>query len=442
MGYEIPWPTRKTEEKLMAGSPTPHGNGWRIKWTNPDTKLRHSHPAIDEDDAKDLRTWLESHGDRVAKTDPALVRDTWRTGVAPQPGKAYVRWTFGKWAEHSFSKRETLATTEVRYVANAKRHFAEWWDLPIGSITQTMVKDKKEALKETAALVTGRKLSAKTRAGLIVMVAGLFRDAAMAGIIKRNPFHGDPNAGEGRMKIQSVVSQPRVHTDEQIYVPRTEWQKVLLAAAAFDAGLRPGWRQTPVALQTMVETGCRAGEFLACQVKHAKIDLAGVSTIDVKVAWRYEGGRKIRVEPKRGSVRTVAISRELAEALLPFLVNADGTPRSPDAALFPAPYAGDRGWSIASWRKARWQKVIELAKAEFGLDPNLVLRPHGTRHAHITWLLNDGVSKYDVSLNVGHKNTSIIEGVYGRKDNEHAARMAAHITRIGGFGPDRADATG
>ena len=416
----------------MAGKPTRHGNGWRVRWTDPRDRRVWSHPVIDEKDGRALRAWIEAppRMNRVRATDDELVYGTWRTGLAP--AKLPLAMTFGEWAEKVITNRETLPPTKKRSLARIKNHFADWADLPVDQITRKLLLAKMVELDTKANKGNGMEggLSHKYRADTLTLVAGLLRDAERAELIKRSPFRADYLAGEPAIKIPSKTNAPRLRTKAQMLIPPTEWAKMMRAAVALDERLtraKPIDRHLALMMWTMAETGCRISEIHALWVENALVHVPEDAYIVVEFAFQYDadGKKKIRTAPKARSSRVAAITEELAVALAAFVGGRESTDY-----LFPAPVTKD-GWGYESWWRKRWSPMRKLAVEEFGLDPRLKPYPHMTRHMHVTYLLNAGVEMWDVTNNVGHKGMTTTQG-YSQNTGQHANRIRTKLT---GFGP-------
>jgi integrase len=417
----------QTEASSMAGKPTRHGNGWRVRWTDPRDKAAWSFPVVDAAEGKALSAWIDSKHNQVRPTDDELKYHTWRTGEAPRKVSSH---TFGTWSEKVIKNRKLKADTERDHLNGLKNHFSDWTDVPIDQVTRKMLEAKIVDLSVRPSVgngVTGG-LSARTQAGLIVLVAGILRDAEGAELIKRSPFRADPLNALPAIPVPSVVSVPRLRTSAQMLIPLPEWQKMMAAAAALDARMEdwrtPADRHLALFMWVMAETGCRISEIHALWIENVLADNVDDAYVFVEFAFQYENNVKTRGRVKGGTQRTIPITPDLAAALRKFIGGRDSSEY-----LFPAPRDAD-GWSYLPWWRQRWTKMVKLAVREFGLSPTLRPQPHMTRHMHVSHLRNAGAATLDVRRNTGHKSESTTDG-YSHADPEQAARIKAKMPDYG-----------
>jgi integrase len=106
------------------------------------------------------------------------------------------------------------------------------------------------------------------------------------------------------------------------------------------------------------------------------------------------------------SRREITVEPEVLEMLAPLAAG-----KGPDDLLFltERPYKGQfRPWSAANWR-VRWHEAITDARKA---HPELEIpdyAPHALRHSAASWLVQDGVSLYEVQRLLGHESFAVTQ---------------------------------
>lgn len=136
-------------------------------------------------------------------------------------------------------------------------------------------------------------------------------------------------------------------------------------------------------------TGCRRGEALAvCKddfdLKHNTVH------INKQMRDQDDGFRKVKTGK---SDRVIAVDDATMKYLLPYIRDAN-----------PYVFGGTTSLSMSAVR----DNMIKGIKAS-GVKP---LTPHGLRHSHASWLINNNVNILAVSKRLGHANPTITLQVY------------------------------
>lgn len=218
-------------------------------------------------------------------------------------------------------------------------------------------------------------------------------------------------AGRVSRNVCELIDPPR-RSDTQIVLLTTDQTHALIDALAHSP--------QECLIVTALATGLREGEL--CGLWWSDIDLEA-ATVTVR-AQLQRGGTK-RVEPKRGSRRTLglpllavsslrshrakAIERAMA-ARRPFdedswvFLNADGKPL--------------QGWSAYG----ALQRVLRNAKLP-------KVRFHSLRHAFASTLLGDGEDLANVSKLLGHRSIGTTSDQYGHLTSQASRRGADRMER-------------
>jgi integrase len=162
----------------------------------------------------------------------------------------------------------------------------------------------------------------------------------------------------------------------------------------------------------LVVTGARLGEATAVTVRDVLFDAftsehgTKVSAVRINKAWkRLENSQWVVKMPKNPwSKRTVSISKPLADELRKL---CEG--RGPDEYLFVNEHGGHVRESVFyEMYKGRLGKIREVDPS-FTADPTI----HDLRHTSASWLIQGGWDLFKIARRLGHRDTSMIDRVYG-----------------------------
>jgi integrase len=159
-------------------------------------------------------------------------------------------------------------------------------------------------------------------------------------------------------------------------------------------------------LDVAVGTGLRFAELTALQVADIDVLAKPHPILRVRRAWKTdEKGKRARLGPPktRRSRRTVQLTQELAETLIPLVAG-----RQFEEFVFTSP--GGKAW----WRHNFYNRCWKLAVDE-AMKSGLEIRPriHDLRHTHVSWLIAQGVQLPAISRRLGHESITTTIDRYG-----------------------------
>lgn len=227
-------------------------------------------------------------------------------------------------------------------------------------------------------------LSPRTRRLAATVLNMVLREAVYSGILVANPLD--------RVKLpKRTKATPRVLTTEDM-------QKVLeMTAEDVDSIL---WR-------LLLTSGMRPGEALALTWAAVNLE-AGAVRIDQAVSKGLDGKWTVFQPKTEKSRRTLSLPKSTVEALRAHKRN------TASLLVFPGKQGRYRDPSAVS---KKWKRMLAKAKI-----PHLKL--YGTRHSHITALLEAGVDLKHVSERAGHSSVSITGDIYAAVLPESHRKMA------------------
>jgi len=216
-------------------------------------------------------------------------------------------------------------------------------------------------------------------------VGTMYEDARNVGLVETNPF--------------SNLRLPAKRTDE-IVPPTLEEYRMLLRSCVLAGGYAAEMRAM---VQFAAWTALRAGELHGLQ-------------------WQDIGEDEIQVRRARKDDGTLGLPKNGKERPCPFLPPARVLDQVPRREGSPFVFHTPRGKPLnKSNGYYHWNKVrapLNLQREEAGL---VGVRWHDLRHACATWLLEMGMSHFDVSVQLGHEdNGQLVMARYG-----HPSRDAA-----------------
>jgi len=288
------------------------------------------------------------------------------------------------------------------YRRYTKNNLGKLAHLPVDMITR---KDIALWVNEMA-MRPGRKpgslVSGKTLGLWHGFIAGVLNGAVRDELITVNPCNG--------------TRLPRTLSEEMTFLTHDEYLRFI--------GCFPEWRQPMVA--TMFSTGLRWGEISALKVGDLQVRADGIGVLVVNKAWK-DGGKEIGPTKTRRSNRTVALSPEVLQMLMPLKQGRD-----PGEWLFTAKNGHDPV-KYNTFRREYWLPALALAngqeatrKSKSGkylsviagakpLDPPLGKWPriHDARHTAASWLLAAGIPINYVQAHLGHESIQTTVDRYG-----------------------------
>lgn len=227
---------------------------------------------------------------------------------------------------------------------------------------------------------------------------------------------------EGSIRLLSAIFEQAVSDDllvanpvRGVKVPRHSARKIRwIGPEEIDAVVAELNAPYDLLVDLAAHTGLRWGEIAglradAVDTRRGTIEVRTVLERDAK-----DDRGKIREYPKNdASARTVSIPKRLQQRVREAVVAADGL-------LFTGPHGG-----ALSDRNVN-RRHLAPACRRAGVE---VFSFHATRHAHISWLVADGVGLLEIAKHVGHTSTRMIEQVYGHLRPGVHDRVAEAIER-------------
>lgn len=374
----------------------PHASGestWRVVWREDGRKQ--SEIFSTEDAAEQFRLLVKGSGER------------WPTGWIKGRGivpDASSGPTFADWAERAIGRRtKANARTRADYQRDVDRYMApHFGSTRIDAITEDHVADWIAALVKL-----GR--AAKTISNLHGLASSIMDDALTGrpALIEFNPFAGH------------LSQLPDARAEDMEFLTPAEFESIFAYV--------PDWYR-PLAI-LLAGTGLRFGEATALRVRDVDL-LAARPTLRVVRAWkRAEDSTYYIGEPKtRRSRRTIGVSAELVDALLPLVAGKRGDDlvvTSVNGYPLLNSTFHDVAWEPAVAR-ARVCEMHRLAQRIPGRKPQRVPAPctcagvldkrprvHDLRHTHVAWLIADGIGAPAISRRLGHASITTTIDRYG-----------------------------
>lgn len=322
---------------------------------------------VEAQDGRWPRGWIKGHGFTDEQTS------------AP---------TFAEWATRAIAARSTANDkTRADYTRTIDKHLApKFGGTPVDQITREHVGAWVIAMRDT--------VKPKTLKNVQALASSIMADAIAHGYATRNPFRG------------ALRSLPTVKQEEMVFLSRGE----------FDTLLRHVPEPHHPLLLCLAHTGARWSEVTALQVHDVDV-LA--RRLRIVRAWKLDDDYRLYLgEPKtRRSRRTLVISTQLVDALLPLVAGRD-----PSEFLFTT--ATGRPVRSNNFRQRVWRKAVTAAQrcdthadaeAPCGCAGTLTKAPriHDLRHSHASWLIADKVSLPAIQRRLGHESITTTIDRYG-----------------------------
>lgn len=280
-------------------------------------------------------------------------------------------------------------------------------EVPMQSLTRTVIKGMYADLRETGAVRGDGGLSEKTVHNVHLTLHRALEDAVDDRLLSRNPAA----AGRRGKALHTTPERPQIET----------WTPQELGRFEAEAATRRLWPLFRLAAYS----GMRRGEL--CGLLWRDLDLdAGTVTVSRQRVKTDDGVGVGRPKTKRGErtfdidPQTVAVLREwrkhqMEEQLMARSVWAD------TGLVFTTETGGGLHPDVVS---QAFDRIVERTDV-----PRITL--HGLRHTHATILLASGVALHVVSRRLGHASEAFTAQVYGHvlpsQQAEAAARFAAAI---------------
>lgn len=329
--------------------------------------------------------------------------------------------TVAQWCErHIDAMSGNQPDTLQKYRAYVRNDLGSLGAMPIDAVDDEMVA---AWVNEIAAKVwRGKPASGKTVANKHGFLYAAFERAVKKKLIPVNPC--------------SDTTLPRTVKRPMTPLTVPEYMRFLDC-------VEPHWQPL---VTLLFETGLRWGEATALQVGDLNLqatDALGypAPTLHVERAWKRNG--KLGPPKTARSVRTIAISPELADILGPMIKGRPGA-----AWVFRNMLGGPV--RHATFHDNVWQPAVRLANGEPAqldgakriarrrdangkilqpLDPPIGKRPriHDSRHSCASWLLAQGVPPTDVTDHLGHDSFATTDKLYRHMMPSAPGRVRAAI---------------
>lgn len=328
---------------------------------------------LTEPEAITLRKALDANGGDFAKAQEVILPVKTRPHTVAEVCQEHID-TLIKPIEHTINNYRGYLNNHIR------PHIG---GVPVDQLKDTQITAWVRGLmnKKTG---KNRTMSPVTIAKIVTFLSSAMETAVTRGYRPNNPCT--------RVDLPSVERAG----EDMLFLTVKEFN---ILRAAMDAFYR-------VFISFLVMTGVRFGEATAVTV--GDVNLSGpLATVRINKAWKTDGGKRSFVGPPKNpsSRRTIAIPAILAEMLKPLI---EGRPT--DALLF----VDKRGGRIKNEDFYRNYWVPARDKAH-EMDETFVkpIKPHGLRHTHASWLIQEGVDLFKIARRLGHANTSMIDKIYG-----------------------------
>lgn len=236
---------------------------------------------------------------------------------------------------------------------------------------------------------------------LATALSSAFRHGIEWGVVDRNPCRG--------------VRPPAIERRDYV-IPTREQLVAMLEAADAMPGAAGIW------LRLALSTGARRGEVLALRWSDLDLDRGRLRITSSMRHNRERGDTKTAA-----AVRTVLLDEDTVTALRSWHARAGERALSVGAGLGPDSYVvSDDEASAVPWRPELATKRLRRLSAAAGCPG---ARLHDVRHAHVTMLLDLGVSDHAIAERVGHVRASFTRDFYGHVSPGAAAAAAVAFGR-------------
>lgn len=365
---------------------------WRVVWRQDGAKQYE--PFGTESEAESFRQLVEGS------------RNRWPHGWVPHVGfgTASTAPKFRDWAERAIEQRPKASDrTKADYRRDLANHvYPQFGRMRVDEITTEHV----SAWIKT--MVAGG-LSAKTITNLHGLASSVMKDA-----LTHRPPLTDHNPFAGRLR-----NLPDVRTEDMTFLTPSEFDLVL-------SRLLDWYRPLAVLLYA---TGLRFGEATALRVRDLNL-LGSRATLTVVRAWKRQPDMTYSIgEPKtRRSRRTIALSQETVDALLPVVAGKRGEELVITSKMgYPLLNSTfhDAGWAPAVARAMVCDYHYDEQRLP-GRKPPAMPKPcdcpgvldkrpriHDCRHSHAAWLISEGLPLAAIARRLGHASIQTTVDRYG-----------------------------
>ena len=376
---------------------------YRVRWTDPRDGHRYGFTKLaDKEDSTLFIGFLISANYCVTTADTGVIQGAWRDGYVP--AALAPRLTFGAFARTHIDNREASEKTKRGLRAILRNHFADLDALPLAELTQVRALAKLATLENAG-------LSSSTVIHYSWFLWGVATAAVSAGVLSAHPFR-KTSPGTRDIDLAKPENARRRLTDDSFNLSEVNYGALLGAAAELD-------EQTFQLLQLILVTGLRIGEALALQIRH--LDFTNGRVLVRQALVRGADGSSSVGNVKKGtehvrsdSERDVTFPDGAADSLSEYLTRTGVSLDDGNRYVFPRPRCirGNSPWDYSGWHRARWTRVVKLAHADYELPADIQPTPHCLRHTYASRMLNNGMSVYDVSKLLGHRDTKVTERIY------------------------------
>lgn len=348
---------------------------WAVLWRDPDTGKQTSMSFNRESDAQTLKRILDANGQSFALAEKIIAAASSQALTVTEIVDRHI---------------EGLTRANDGTVNRYKRMTRDHITPTLGAIAVDTVDEGDIARWVKRQVKAGA--SRKSIANRMGLLSSAFKTAVRRGWCNSNPCEGVALPDDQRPGQRTT------------FLTRDEF-------AALRAATPEPHR---LLLDTLVGTGARFGEATALTWDDLDLE-ADTPTIRIDKAWRTVDSwrQEVRSPKTRYAIRTVSITRDLADAL------ADA-PRAGEY-VFPGPGGGQL--TNTTFHKQAWKPA--LADAKLRKTP----RPHDLRHTHASWLLAQDIPIFVVSRRLGHASTKITTRVYGHLMPDAQKDAAAAMER-------------
>ncbi|GAA4382925.1 tyrosine-type recombinase/integrase [Actinomadura verrucosospora] len=342
------------------------GNKWRVRYMRPDGSAA-SQSGFET--KKAALNWGEEQ-------EAGIRRHSWND---PRDGAALL----ADWVELWWSGQDLEATTEAKYRYLIDHHIVPTFgNRPVNTLTSP------EEIVAWEKRTRTRGFSHRTAADARSLLGTILGDAKERGMVATNV--AVKRRGRGRKRARRAIA---VRGPEKVWA--TPLQTLLLAERC---ALLSGRDDDFVLIVLTAYTGMRWGEVHGLERPACRLDR-------IQVDWQLRelAGRLEKVPPKDDSHRPVDLPPFLSALV------SEQSLRTPGRCACPgrAPVCGGRGQYLflssegSHHRRSRsvWLPLIEG------------LTPHGLRHSHKTWMLEDAIPEVLQAERLGHTVPGI-RGVY------------------------------
>lgn len=346
---------------------------WAVLWRDADTGKQTSRSMLTEQDAAELRDFLNANGQSftLAAQSASKLRSTYPTVGAVV-------------ATHIDNLTSVTDGTRHRYHRLADRHIikTQLGTYAIDKLTRT----------DVSRWLNGLDLATKSKKNVHSLLSAALTEAMHAGQIPSNVAHG----------IKFTKSNTR---REPVFLTRAQVDAI---ATAMPEHYRPF-------VHFLAGTGLRWSEATALRIRDVDLTTER-GTVHVTRAWKENGNGWVIGAPKTSRGRRTVVM----PAKLTTLIKETAGERARDELLFTG-YRGGRIWN-GEFHKAVWQPTL----AKVGEQLPGVPRVHDLRHTHASWLIAAGVPLTVIQRRLGHESIKTTSDTYGHlaDDADQAAAAA------------------